>query len=381
MENPHTHRWSELVPPNSALTFAAIWDPSEGMVTFSGGHLLESDASDTLCDGESSPKEAYDSQSQVLTIDRLAWALGAGEMPGRPVGMIALDEYSEDSASVYSGETQQATKLGKQQPRIWAVGRQLLSAALTSLDGRIFRPHSRKEEAPSTTDVIQEEDEGFFEDACFTATARSFGSVPVLVNLNLVRFVDVPCSDVALTLNAVIQKSKFSVSETSTTNFVHVFPPSVADFSASQTLAPPQPTPLRASYTVHPQESSLDVWSTLPQQHSYVYPSPQEYSSSSSSSGTYGRRRRKLRRNVPLSIIPADPQEVLSRQLYNYVAPPTSYSETRGLRRQLSLAKIRELVGQLTLRCHRNGDDDEPPEVKEDRGWCWILRTGSVLEL
>ena len=34
-------RWSDVVPPNSALTFAALWDPNDGMVTFSGAHLLD----------------------------------------------------------------------------------------------------------------------------------------------------------------------------------------------------------------------------------------------------------------------------------------------------------------------------------------------------
>lgn len=83
------HRWSEVIPPHTALTFAAIWDPDEGMVTFSGARLL--DAADPAVQAGSgiktpgtgmrhiavhdTPADALDSQSQVLTIDRLALAL------------------------------------------------------------------------------------------------------------------------------------------------------------------------------------------------------------------------------------------------------------------------------------------------------------------
>ena len=188
MENLDSHRWSEIIPPHTALTFAAIWDPSEGMVTFSGGSLLESDIAESDPCRHISPREAYDSQSQILTIDRLAFAMGAGERPGRPVGIIELkDLISEDSVSVYSGETHTNgnTSSNRRQAQFLTAGRRILSA----LDGRIFHPGSRRDDrsrtpAPSENNDI---DEGFFEDACMTATARSFGSMPVLVNLNLVR--------------------------------------------------------------------------------------------------------------------------------------------------------------------------------------------------
>ncbi|KAG6335859.1 hypothetical protein ID866_3224 [Astraeus odoratus] len=54
------HRWSDIVPPKAALTFAALWDPDEGMITFSGARLLESDScpditahSSLYCDDDS----------------------------------------------------------------------------------------------------------------------------------------------------------------------------------------------------------------------------------------------------------------------------------------------------------------------------------------
>ncbi|KAK7685110.1 hypothetical protein QCA50_011949 [Cerrena zonata] len=405
MEHPDTHRWSELIPPHTALTFAAIWDPSEGMVTFSGGSLLESDIADSDPCKHISPKEAYDSQSQILTIDRLAFAMGAGERPGRPVGIIELrDLISEDSASVYSGETHTETTTNRKQAQFLTVGRRLLSA----LDGRIFRSNDRREDRTSTPPPTANNDidEGFFEDACMTATARSFGSMPVLVNLNL--------------------KSKFSVSSTSTTNYVHVFPPSIFDDQESTVAGPstqsPQlprtpPPPPRPS-TPHPlramlnlQDSDSEVWSALPYPHSYHYPSPAgtDTSRSSSSSPTWGRRTRKLhRRKIPLSIVPADPLEVLAREEYNHVVTPTSSPSSYrhrhgvlpfarlgglGLKRQKSLKKIKELVCLMTARCpHLPGRNEggayaayhlDGPfrEVKEDKGWCWILKTGSVLDL
>ncbi|KAF9457794.1 hypothetical protein BDZ94DRAFT_1240487 [Collybia nuda] len=60
------NRWSDVVPPNAALTFAVLWDPEEEIVAFSGANLL-----DSLCDDAQSPispTDAFDNRSQVLTI-------------------------------------------------------------------------------------------------------------------------------------------------------------------------------------------------------------------------------------------------------------------------------------------------------------------------
>ncbi|KAI6134831.1 hypothetical protein EDD17DRAFT_1753352 [Pisolithus thermaeus] len=37
------YRWPDAVSPKATLTFAALWDPEEGMITFSGARLLEND--------------------------------------------------------------------------------------------------------------------------------------------------------------------------------------------------------------------------------------------------------------------------------------------------------------------------------------------------
>ncbi|KAL4073609.1 hypothetical protein J3A83DRAFT_2577776 [Scleroderma citrinum] len=61
------HRWSDVVPPKAALTFAALWDPDEGMITFSGARLLESDSNLSIA-----PHSGVygDAASQVTSYDR-----------------------------------------------------------------------------------------------------------------------------------------------------------------------------------------------------------------------------------------------------------------------------------------------------------------------
>ena len=63
----HLNRWSEVVPPKTALTFAALWDPEEGMVTFSGVALLESES---LSEKSRHPDIFDDDHSQYISVDR-----------------------------------------------------------------------------------------------------------------------------------------------------------------------------------------------------------------------------------------------------------------------------------------------------------------------
>ncbi|KAJ7166564.1 hypothetical protein C8R43DRAFT_986350 [Mycena crocata] len=61
------HRWSEVVPPDSGLTFAVVWDPEEeDILTFSTAEL--SSFTDRDPKSPDSPSDAFDSRSQVLTI-------------------------------------------------------------------------------------------------------------------------------------------------------------------------------------------------------------------------------------------------------------------------------------------------------------------------
>lgn len=214
-----TRRWSELIPPRTALTFAAMWDPEDGMVTFSGGKLLESDLLDQLDSrlqlGDS-PRDAYDSQSQVLTIDRLALALAGGTAPnsaflaleqnrgpvtfrcealdgadstidpyfqtswGRPTPITTLRTAdSDDSHTIESPKEDHW-------PQLKSLGRQLLSAAKTPFDGRMFRASKSSSSPTSSSSTDSDSSDDYFQEAVMTANRSSFYSAPVLVNLNLV---------------------------------------------------------------------------------------------------------------------------------------------------------------------------------------------------
>ncbi|THH03220.1 hypothetical protein EW145_g6434 [Phellinidium pouzarii] len=60
-------RWSEVVPPNTALTFAAMWDPEDGLVTFEGAALSACTSSEEH--GKATTPKDADERSQVLTLD------------------------------------------------------------------------------------------------------------------------------------------------------------------------------------------------------------------------------------------------------------------------------------------------------------------------
>ncbi|KAJ7777104.1 hypothetical protein B0H16DRAFT_1879246 [Mycena metata] len=59
------HRWSDVVPPDSGLTFAVVWDPEQkDLVSFSSAELANGRDAQT----PNSPSDAFDSRSQVLSI-------------------------------------------------------------------------------------------------------------------------------------------------------------------------------------------------------------------------------------------------------------------------------------------------------------------------
>ncbi|KAG0697432.1 hypothetical protein DFH29DRAFT_151114 [Suillus ampliporus] len=67
------NQWS--VPPKSALTFAAVWDPEDGMVTFSGARLLDSTDEYESSSGAITPPDVSDDDfSQVVTTDHDGYA-------------------------------------------------------------------------------------------------------------------------------------------------------------------------------------------------------------------------------------------------------------------------------------------------------------------
>ncbi|KAF4590891.1 hypothetical protein EYR40_009488 [Pleurotus pulmonarius] len=76
----NNHRWSEIIPPDTALTFAVIWDPEDGLVVFSGAELLGS-ANYFPDSRPMSPSEPLDAQSQVITLKSLSSTHVLSETP------------------------------------------------------------------------------------------------------------------------------------------------------------------------------------------------------------------------------------------------------------------------------------------------------------
>ncbi|KAI5118987.1 hypothetical protein M0805_009596 [Coniferiporia weirii] len=88
-------RWSEVVPPDTALTFAAMWDPEEGLVTFEGAALSACNSSEKQA-RVLAPKDT-DGRSQELTID----LIGIGSSPSTARDSV-LYPYSRFAASELS---------------------------------------------------------------------------------------------------------------------------------------------------------------------------------------------------------------------------------------------------------------------------------------
>ncbi|KAG9227547.1 hypothetical protein CCMSSC00406_0000807 [Pleurotus cornucopiae] len=80
-EPASNHRWSEVIPPDTGLTFAVIWDPEDGLLAFSGAELLGSSANYFPDSRPISPSEALDGQSQVITLKTLSSGNVLSETP------------------------------------------------------------------------------------------------------------------------------------------------------------------------------------------------------------------------------------------------------------------------------------------------------------
>ncbi|KAH9948056.1 hypothetical protein B0H21DRAFT_850536 [Amylocystis lapponica] len=336
------YRWSELIPPHTALTFAAVWDPSEGMITFSGAHLLDSESCNRFapnsCAANDSPRDALDSQSQVLTIDRFALAL-AGTTPNTSA---LVQERENTDAQTDAGESYLPGWIGlppgvgsplqspafassvalasySQQSDHRAMLKACVERAQMAIAGRQIRSAVQPAKHPlyrvQTATVVSERDsvtdEGFCE--ARPAPAQRLGVAPIHVNLNL--------------------KSAFSVTTTSTNNYVEVdFP------STMMSCARPRNAP------------SCSSWSSLRDvNHALYYTVP----------CARPRRLRKARSDTPPPG-PADPAEVLARTDYNHVRPrggsSPSPSPTSVCRRN-SIARARRALTKLG-RCGKHEDED-----------------------
>ncbi|EIW51679.1 uncharacterized protein TRAVEDRAFT_75701 [Trametes versicolor FP-101664 SS1] len=405
-------RWSELVPPHSALTFAAIWDPEEGMVTFSGAHLLDPPVDKGRID---SPYDVSpDSQSQVLTIDRFAMAAGYAHPSA------GLDSFAYARDALVDAETAMDSRscLGlasnagglRVPPGIHTAPDSPAAAssmALASLINAPFRKslvkelvergkqayhlRSRRPDAqvpiedddetvgpyqvspydlkymdhppptrmrarrPRTaeSDKTAVTDEGFFEDN--RLTRGTCGTAPVLVDVNL--------------------SSAFSVTTTSTSRYVEI------DHPRSDDDGQPTPRTLRECDGAASQHES--TWTTLRDvQRDICFNVPLEV----------GRRLKKPRSQQPSQpsshvastsssplpplpppspSSPAPPSEVLARRYYNHYPHPATQSHPPSALRMLadssdtastsgrrnSLRRTKELLHRV-VSCNKGKEDD-----------------------
>ncbi|GJE98341.1 hypothetical protein PsYK624_145690 [Phanerochaete sordida] len=304
-----SHRWSEVIPPQTALTFAAIWDPEEGLVTFSGCELLNSDVTEEARPARDMPLDATEARSQIITIDGLSLPFSSGmlDTAGLPranrvqFSSNALDEAQSmlDPYMRYLEARRAATQGG-----VDGIARRrrqrIVPLDWSQLRNRLLRPFGS---SPQDCECDCEDfDEDLFEEAPRTACTAT--SAPVLVHLNL--------------------RSAFSMTTTSTTGYVDIETPSVYSQDGSET------------------------WSTLHESDPQTCPNrPMDT-----------RRRLRKQRPLPGDSAPASPDEVLARTEYNFHArSPTECSPckaeqaTKGLPRLRSLPKISTKVSRGASPC------------------------------
>ncbi|KAI1784645.1 hypothetical protein LXA43DRAFT_196117 [Ganoderma leucocontextum] len=344
-DTPVDRRWSELVPPRTALTFAAIWDEDEGMVTFSGAHLFDSETAEKGCPNRmtsDSPCDVPfgDGESQVLTInDRFAIAM-SGSSPNCPgyappsAGVDSLafardamdTETAMDSRSCLGFGGRRAPPGIHYTPDSPAIASSMALASLANIpfrrtlmhnhhpfdrsnrDSRTSCPEFRVQtddevgcevyEDSESSDVT---DEGFFEDR--RLTTGTLGSAPVLVEVNL--------------------SSAFSVTTTSTDRYVEVDHPSQAEaYSYEQRSQRTHCQRQSQQPLFKGKPSSINseaAWSTLRDvERNICFNVPLEF----------GRRLKKQRSPRRSPTPPVDPAEVLARQYYNHLPSPSYDDES-----------------------------------------------------
>ncbi|KZT18571.1 hypothetical protein NEOLEDRAFT_1152553 [Neolentinus lepideus HHB14362 ss-1] len=339
-------RWSDIIPPQTGLTFAAIWDPNDGMVTFSGPELQrfpEVD-SDTKSSIDQPTTVTLDGQSQILTIDRLAMtntvqnsAVWAIESEGKGPFTFACDALMDMDGHMdaFYGPgmktpatmstpihltlpmaTSSATSVRKSLFRkIPKEAREIFDwNAMAKLDRKLLlQPHEafvdlcRSGETSSPTSPA---DEGFFEGGNNRVSS--------------------PLPDEAVTVEINQMSSKFSTTTTSTSNYVEVTEPS--------------------DWLEH-DAASQESWSTL------FAPDTMGYIPSQVNQHRPRRLKKKRRTGIPNA--PASPVEVLSRDNYAYhVAPPPDGERVRAEGNKADMVKkaVRCCLDGVR-RCARHEDE------------------------
>ncbi|KAI0044478.1 hypothetical protein FA95DRAFT_1574454 [Auriscalpium vulgare] len=341
-------RWSDLVPPQTALTFVALYDPGEGLLSFSGASLLPSTPAPACPARPSSTTFPSDGQSEVLTIDRLGActpALSTAQLTS-DTGMA--DMQSMLDAYFRAGATNEAlgarassalegmyafggaSKYGSA-PYLARVSRALLSEEVNG-DGEslfawswldrlgdqlILNPYIDTRTVPTRRGSEESDDVGSpFNDSGYAGDNDYFADKYALC-----------CGakdDGEASFVGPHERSAFSVTTTSTSDYIDVHVPPTP--SAYATLAPDPPPSARSS-----------IWSTLeaPDQASVNFLACSAATTrTQASSPDSPRRPRRLHKLRSYAQLPARATDVLARQSYNHDLPspplPSPHAQGRA---------------------------------------------------
>jgi hypothetical protein len=200
-------RWSEVVPPDAALTFAAVYDPDGQWMTFSGAELLSS----TRHVSANMPSDDFDNDSQILAFDSSAipasndnTATMAFFRENFDTKTPIFERYKQtkarasstcDGVDVYAGETSRAGgSRNSRPPRQWSIFNRLDEGPgfdpRTAFDG-IPVPRSGRKEIPRARAERVKQKRSLGAQNGHRSDLTDDGAV--LVNLNLVSLCSVHC--------------------------------------------------------------------------------------------------------------------------------------------------------------------------------------------
>ncbi|KZV63833.1 hypothetical protein PENSPDRAFT_691274 [Peniophora sp. CONT] len=345
-------RWSAVVPPHSrALTFIAIFDPDEGMIGFSGSSLLPLEtskdlprtpypkslpltpgfphdaASQVLTAGTSTPAQSTPALSSDSTLHDMQdfldayhrWGGGRWQAEGEKLGVPSLDKDTPRASSTLMG--------------------------LNEMASRTFVDEGGHRDSGCHVDT---EDDGYderFEDSGYDSAegeasdARESFERPQVDSFFVLQDDEYP-------FKSNNERSHFSVTTTSTSNYVDLESPATPEPPVTPhtiTFRPPAPeprTPDDTIYSPYEDEEDDDDLDFL----SYVKPRPPLPYSRSMPTPRTPRKTNKLFKNrsqvslgrSPVSFrpavsLPASPDVVLAREAYNFgesrprTTSPSSY--------------------------------------------------------
>ncbi|KAG1888503.1 hypothetical protein F4604DRAFT_954702 [Suillus subluteus] len=191
-------RWSPVESPKSALTFAAVWDPEDGMVVFSGTRLLDSSDEYESSSGAITPPDASDDGfSQAVTADHDGYT--SEENTAASIGTL------QDSFKAFLHRVPRNPKFYKQHKHSNTVASSTLDGLDVYSRDPIVRPTRRypsfdkldtelsyKAQADTSSESDHVSDEGFFENTPVITKQKELKSHWSVTTTSTSAYVDVP---------------------------------------------------------------------------------------------------------------------------------------------------------------------------------------------